>query len=157
MPRAVPCFPNRGPSVVAPCGLSSTGSNASRRLKRCFATRCPLGAQMSLYSRAFVERCVTLVPAIPSNFLARCIPSKCISLFFSSLDGARSAGGARFSLTVSSNEERHISICAPLTQQVLSANSHGRLTSSNKRFRAPANDWLNDNTIFIHGAQLNKL
>src|SRR5216684_1013765 len=61
------------------------GQRSLRRLKRYFGDKMSVGAQMVVVLKAIVERCMPLVLGHPFEFsLARDIPNRCISLFFTS-------------------------------------------------------------------------
>src|ERR1700694_3585746 len=65
--------------------LPVQGQRGLRRLKRYFGDKMSIGAQMVVVLKAFVERLRVARPRSSLRiFLARCIPNRCISLFFSS-------------------------------------------------------------------------
>src|SRR4026207_1631259 len=87
------------------------GQSGLRRLKRYFGNKMSVGAQMVVVLKAFVEHCVSLVLGHPFELSWLEVPQTDVfHLFFSSLVVASSTVVADFSVTVSSNEARHILI-----------------------------------------------
>src|ERR1700752_311767 len=87
------------------------GQRGLRRLKRYFGNQMSVGAQMVVVLKAFVEYCVSLVLAHPFELSWLDVSQTDVfHLFFSSLEVASRTTVADFSVTVSSNEARHILI-----------------------------------------------
>src|SRR5438445_8200901 len=87
------------------------GQRGLRRLKRYFGDKMSVGVQMVVVLKAFVERCVSLVLGHPFEFSwLEVSQTDVFHWFFSALVVASRHRCRRFSLTVSSNEERHILI-----------------------------------------------
>src|SRR4026207_2062983 len=82
-----------------------------RRLKRYFGNKMSVGAQVVVVLKALVEYCVSLVLGHPFELSwLEVSQTDVLHLFFSSLVVASSTAVAGFSVTVSSNEARHILI-----------------------------------------------
>src|SRR2546422_2465789 len=119
-----PWFPHTGHQSSRLCRLSSTGSTRSPEAEEALRRQ---DVRWRADGRCTQSIRRTLRVARPRSslriFLARCIPNRCISLFFSSFLfvgwGPARTAVADFSVTVSSNEAQHTLIQKSLCQQVL--------------------------------------
>src|SRR5438128_8385270 len=86
------------------------GQRGLRRLKRYFGDKMSVGAQMVVVLKAFVERCVSLALGHPFEFSRLEVSQADVFIVLLLSVVASGTAVADFSVTVSSNEERHILI-----------------------------------------------